>query len=150
MFSSLTAAWIQNFFASKPYYKIPLCIWMLLMQANSPVHTAGIMNILHVDFVVITTRAQHKGWEQNMQLRSAVQISILRWEQKMWILPIHQKHAVFRGLLILQWHENTKGKKPFWCLIMRNIADFQTCSYSTHTQEREKERTRKIFETNLE
>lgn len=136
MFSSLTAAWIQNFYASKPYYRIPLCIWRLLIQANSPVHTAGIMNILHVDFGVITTRARHKGWEQNMQLRSAVQISILCWEQKMWISPIHQKHAAFRGL-----HENTKGKKAF--LMSDNekhgwLSDLKL--FNAHTYERERKR----------
>lgn len=95
--------------------------------------------------------ARQEGWEQNMQLRSAVQITILHWEQKMWILPIHQKRAVFWDLLILKWHENTKGRKPFWCLIMRNMVDFQTWNYLTHTHTRERKREKeKIFETNLE
>lgn len=147
--SSLIAAQIQKFFSSKVYYKIFFCMLTLLIQANSPVHTAGIVNYLHVENMVITTWAQHRRWEQNIQLRSAVQISFLHQEQKMWILLIHQKHEVFWNLLILKWHEITKRKKAFWCLIMRNMVDFQIWSYLTHThihKERKRENYLKSFE----
>lgn len=147
--SLLIAAQTQKFFSSKVYYKIFFCMLTLLIQANSPVHAAGIVNYLHVEIMVITTWAQCRGWEQNIQLRSAVQISFLHPEQKMWILPIHQKHAVFWNLLILKWHENTKRKKPFWCLIMRNMADFQIWKYltDTHTYTQNE---REIFEKKIE
>lgn len=144
--SSLIAAQIKKFFSSKVYYKIFFCMLTLLIRANSPVHVAGIVNYLHVE-IVITTWAQHRRWEQNIQLRSAVQISFLHQEQKMWILPIHQKHAVLWNLLILKWHEITKRKKPFWCLIMRNMVDFQIWNYLTHThKERMREKYLKLFE----
>lgn len=141
--SSLIAAQIQKFFSSKVYYKIFFCMLTLLIQANSPVHAAGTVNNLHVEIMVITTWAQRRGWEQNIQLRSAVQISFLHREQKMWILPVHQKRAVFWNLLILKWHENTKGKKPFWCLIMRNMVDFQIWNYLTHTHTHTRQHTEK-------
>lgn len=53
--SFLIAAQIQKFFSFKVYYKIFFCMLTLLIQANSPVHTAGIVNYLHVEIIVITT-----------------------------------------------------------------------------------------------
>lgn len=59
----------------------------LLIQANSPVHAAGIVNYLHVEIMVIATRAQCRGWEQNIQLRSAVQISFLHENRRCEFYP---------------------------------------------------------------
>lgn len=111
--SFLIAAEIQKFFSSKVYYKIFFCMLTLLIQANSPVHAAGIVNYLHVKIMVITTWAQLRGWEQNIQLRSAVQISFLHREQKMWILPIHQKTCSILKLAYPQVAWKHKEKKAF-------------------------------------
>lgn len=147
--SSLTAAQIQKFFSSKVYYKIFFCMLTSLIQVNSPVHAAGIVNYLHVEIMVLTTWAQSRGWEQNIQLRSAVQISFLHQEDVNFT-HTWKTHGIL-NLLILKWHENTKRKKPFWCLIMRNMADFQIWNYLTHTRTHtQRGNEREIFEKNLE